>query len=265
MTAPTPLIPEPLRTFFGLGAEVNEAIARLDAAHARYCALRDAGRILANSIDAIRLELTYHSNAIEGSTLTLRETQLVIEGHSPAAGKPLREVYEARNHHRALQLVESWVETRSPSVPISERDLLDIHERLMTDIDALSAGRFRTDRVLIRGTRFIPPGSHTFGTLIPHMLDRANRHDLHPTLRAAELHYHFVAIHPFADGNGRTARLMMNYLLLRAGYPITLIEVARRGEYLAALEEANAGNCKSFAAFIVRSVDESIARVAGEA
>lgn len=264
MTAPTSQLPDPLRSFVGLGPAVDEAIARVDAAHMRYRALRDAGRILPNTIDAMRVEMTYHSNAIEGSTLTLRETQLVIEGHSPASGKPLREIYEARNHDRALRMVELWVDSRPPGTPVGERDLLDVHARLMADIDDQHAGRYRSYRILIRGTRFIPPGSQKFGGLIPVMLERANTPGLHPALRAAELHYNFVAIHPFADGNGRTARLMMNDLLLREGFPLTLVEIERRGEYLAALEEANAGRREAFALFVAGCVERSIGRVLGE-
>ena len=183
----------------------------MDAALAEYRALRDAGRILPNSIEALRVELTYHSNAIEGSTLSLRETQLVIEGHAPTGGKTLREVYEARNHDRALRLIEQWAEERPKDAPLTDQDLLNVHAHVLADIDLRSAGRFRTDRVLIKGTRFIPPGSHRFAELVPKLLELANRPGVHPAVQAAELHYNFVAVHPFGDGNGRTARLLMNY------------------------------------------------------
>lgn len=220
------------------------------------------GRILPNSLDALRVELTYHSNAIEGNTLSLRETQLVLEGHTPAAGKPLREIYEARNHDRALRLVESWTSIPKP-VRITEQHILDLHALILADIDDAAAGRFRGERVLIKGSRFVPPGSHRFDELIPAMLALAARTGPHPVLIAAELHYNFVAIHPFRDGNGRTARLLMNAALLRGGFPLTIVDVESRRDYLAALEEANQGRCTAFAGFIARCVERSVERLIG--
>jgi Fic family protein len=210
------------------------------------------------------VELTYHSNAIEGSTLTLRETQLILEGHAPTSGKTLREIYEARNHDRALRAIEGWVEQRPKDAPLTDQDVLDVHSQVLADIDSGSAGRFRTERVLIKGTRFIPPGSHKFADLVPQMLELANRPGVHPVVQAAELHYNLVAIHPFTDGNGRTARLLMNYHLLRRGYPHTVIEVGRRADYLAALEEANEGKRERFAAFILDSTVASIQKLIGD-
>lgn len=263
MTAATPGVPEPLLAFDDPSDAVNEALQRLDPLWRRYVEHRDAGRILPNSIEAVRVELTYHSNAIEGSTLTLRETQLVLEGLTPTSGKSMRELYEARNHDRALRLIEQWVGER-PDAPVSEKDLLDVHARVLADIDDASAGRLRAERVLIKGTRFIPPGAHKFDVLLPAIFDLANRSAAHPMLKAAELHYNIVAVHPFTDGNGRTARLMMNYALLRAGYPLAIIEVERRQEYLQSLEEANAGRWSSFAEFIIDSAGRSIQKLLGD-
>jgi Fic family protein len=257
-------LPEPLQSFRGLADAVAPELRDVEAAHARYREDRDAGRILANSVEALRVELTYHSNAIEGSTLSLRETQLVLEGYAPPGGKTLREIYEARNHDRALRMVERWTEERPLPIPLTDHDLLDIHAQVLADIDPANAGRFRSGRVLIKGTRFIPPGSHTFDDLIPKLLELANAEGVPPGLQAAELHYNVVAIHPFTDGNGRAARLLMNYHLLRHGYPHAIIEVGERAEYLSALEEANSGRCKRFAAFVLRSVERSIRRLIGE-
>jgi Fic family protein len=256
-----PQIPEPLQRFDNLESTLSTALSRVDGLLAEYQTRQKTGRILPNSIEAIRVELTYNSNAIEGSTLTLRETQLVLEGVTPG-GKPIREIYEARNLDRALRLIEDWAANR-PDAPISERDLLDIHAIVLADIDAAAAGRFRIDRVLIKGTRFIPPGHHKFDQLIPALLDLANGKRTHPVLTAAELHYNLAAVHPFADGNGRTARLLMNLHLLRSGYGYTVIEVSRRADYLAALEEANAGRCEPFAKFIIESTEHTLNRLLG--
>ena len=265
MTGVTLHLAEPLQSFQDLAKVLAPGLQAVAAAQAEYLAEKGAGHILANSVEALRVELTYHSNAIEGNTLSLRETQLVLEGYAPSGGKPLRDIYEARNHDRALREVERWADERPRSAPLTDRDPLDVHARVLADIDPSSAGRFRSGRVLIKGTRFIPPGSHKFDDLIPMMLGLANAPGMPPALRAAELHYNLVAIHPFNDGNGRTARLMMNHHLLRHGYPHTIIEVGDRAEYLSALEEANDGRCERFAAFILQSVERSIRRLIGDA
>jgi len=258
-----PPIPEPLLAFDDTAGPLQPALAALAAAHARYTATLRRGGILQNSVDALRVELTYHSNAIEGSTLTLRETQLILEGQTPPGGKPLREIYEARNHDRALQLIEVWAKDRPADAPLTEADVLAVHERVLADIDAAAAGRFRSERVLIKGTRFVPPGSHKFDQLVPAMLAQANRPGVHAAVQAAELHYNFVAVHPFNDGNGRTARLLMNYHLLRRGYPHAIIEIERRSDYLQALEAANGGRWESFAVFVIQSMERSILRLIG--
>jgi len=257
-------IPEPLLEFVGESADVAAALTRVDALKVRFDSENANGRILQNAVEAIRIELTYHSNAIEGNTLTLRETQLVIEGRTPEGGKPLREIYEARNHDRALRLIETWVHLRPADTAISERDLLDIHAQVLHEIDTDCAGRYRSERVLIAGSRYIPHGPHRFEELIPQALALANRGNVHPVLQAAELHYNTVAIHPFRDGNGRTARLLMNFHLLGREYPLTVIEVSQRGEYLAALDEANAGHFAHFALFICGCVEKSIKRLITE-
>jgi Fic family protein len=257
-------LPEPLQAFeLPISGPVADLASQVDALVARYRTQRDAGRILPNSIEAMRVELTYHSNAIEGSTLSLRDTQLIIEGREPNTGKSLREIYEARNHDRALRMIEAWAAVQSPT-SLQERELLDVHARVMADIDTAGAGRYRADRVLITGTRFVPPGPHKFPALIAALIERANQTNVHPVLQAAELHYNLVAVHPFADGNGRTSRLLMNYHLLRHGFPHVIVPVERRPEYLAALEEANAARCEPFLGFVLTCVRDSILWLIGE-
>jgi len=256
------VLPEPLQSFATTASALAPDLAKLDDALSRYREATVAGRILPNATEAIRVEVTYHSNAIEGNRLTLRETQLVIEGRAPLGGKPMREIYEARNHDRAVRLIEEWAATRPANQAIVDRDLLDVHAVVLADIDAAEAGRFRSGRVLIAGSRFVPPGPQKFAELMPRALGLVAA-GLHPAIAAAELHYNLVAIHPFADGNGRAARLMMNYHLLRCGYPWTIIDVAERAGYLAALDEANSGKCQRFAAFVVHSAIKSVERALG--
>lgn len=249
--------PAPLQSFEALQSALGDVLRKLDTLQKDYSGRRAAGRILPNVFEAARIELTYHSNAIEGNTLTLRETQLVIEGITPGGDRPLREIYEARNHDRALRLIERWA-AEGAGLPLTEAEILEIHARVLADIDANAAGRFRTERVLIAGTGFVPPASHKFDVLIPAMIGLANQPDVHPVLQAAELHYNLVAIHPFSDGNGRTARLMMNLRLLRAGYPSAVIRVTERSAYLAALDEANQGRIEPFARFVAGSMQRTI-------
>lgn len=213
-------------------------------------------KVLPNFLEAARIEYTYHSNAIEGNTLTLRETQLVIEGQTPDGGKPLREIYEARNHDKAVRLIEKWAEDDARS--LHESQLFELHAMLLADIDPASAGSYRSVRVRIAGSRFIPPGSHRFDELIPLTFALAADESNHPAIRAAELHYNLVAIHPFEDGNGRTARLMMNALMLQQGYPLCVIPVERRKDYLAALDEASAGRTKDFARLVLECLEAAL-------
>jgi Fic family protein len=257
---------EPLQSFTSLAGQFAPNLHTIDQRAAQYRDSVRSGAVLRNTLDSIRIELTYNSNAIEGNTLSLRETQLVLEGTTPAgsASHPLREIYEARNHDRALRLVESWATARSGFIGPSEEDLLAIHREVLTDIDASNAGRYRAGRVFIAGTRFVPPSNLKFASLIPRAIELSSDAELHPVLRAAELHYNLVAVHPFADGNGRTSRLMMNALLLASGCPLVVIEVDRRAEYLRALDEANQGRVEAFAAFVISATERSLDRVLGE-
>ena len=255
-------VPEPLQSFDGLRPALDEVLQEIDALQAEYRSRRATGRILPNVLEAVRIELTYHSNAIEGNTLTLRETQQVIEGRTPGGDRLLREVYEARNHDRAVRLIETRAADQPESAMI-ESDLLSVHAQMLADIDVNAAGRFRSERVLIAGTGFVPPARHRFDLLMPAMLRLANRPSVHPVLQAAELHYNLVAIHPFMDGNGRTARLMMNLHLRRHGYPYAIIRVTERSAYLAALDEANRGRIEPFARLIAESLKRSMEHVMG--
>jgi Fic family protein len=150
---------EPLQDFSGLASQLRPQLCELGVVLEEFTARNRAGGILPNLVEAIRIELTYNSNAIEGSTLTLRQTQLAIEGTVPQGTPSMRELYEARNHDLALREIESWAaEKRGPP---TEADLLRIHQRIMTDV-ASYAGQFRSDRVLISGSGFVPPASSKF-------------------------------------------------------------------------------------------------------
>lgn len=210
-------------------AEADKEKTRLDAARP----------LPANTVASLReklaLEWTYHSNAIEGNTLTLRETKVVLEGIT-VGGKSLREHFEALNHRDAILYVEDIVRENEP---LTERTIKDIHALVLKGIDPEHAGRYRQENVAIAGASHTPPDF----LHLPQEMDEliawhAGAKDVHPILRAAELHTRFVEIHPFIDGNGRTGRLLLNFELMKAGYPPAVIRKEDRLAYYDALDEA---------------------------
>ena len=182
------------------------------------------------------LEWTYHSNAIEGNTLTLKETKVVLEGIT-IGGKSLNEHFEAINHHEAITYVESIV---SGKEPLSEWQIKNIHQLVLKNIDDPNAGRYRQQNVVIAGASHTPPNFlHLPQAMTALMIWYQGAANLHPLQRAAHLHVDFVGIHPFVDGNGRTARLLMNFELMRSSYLPVIIRVEQRLAYYDALDTAH--------------------------
>jgi Fic family protein len=196
--------------------------------------------------DALELNYTYESNRIEGNTLTLKETDLVINKGLTIGGKSMNEHLEAINHKEAILYIKDIVKN---NLSFSERVMLDIHSLILRGIDRDNAGRYRSVQVSIGGSKFLPPQPY----LVPKMMEdyfiwfNENKDQLHPIILSAELHERLVSIHPFIDGNGRTARLVMNLLLLQNGFVIVNLkgDVDSRIKYYNALEKAQTGNDKS--------------------
>ena len=188
------------------------------------------------------IELTYTSNAIEGNTLTRRETAVVVEKGLTVSGKSLVEHLEATNHAKALQRVMELVGGRTSN--LSERDILDIHHTILKGIDDESAGHYRSILVRISGSEVILPNYRKVPDLMERFITDMTSSDLHPVELAAEAHYQLVTIHPFVDGNGRTARLLMNLILMQQGYPPALIRKRDRLKYIKSLEQAQLGGSK---------------------
>jgi cell filamentation protein, protein adenylyltransferase len=169
----------------------------------------------------LRVLLTFHSNAIEGNTLTLRETQLIIEHGLTVGGHPLREYLEATNHAEAFDHLTTLATGQEP---ITRNTILTLH-RLVMQNTIETAGQFRTIPVSIRGARLTPPPAHQVEGLMAEWvawIDGAG-HAYEPLLRAVIAHHGFLAVHPFVDGNGRTARLLLNLMLMCAHYPPALL------------------------------------------
>ena len=214
---------------------------------------------LRNLEEWFRVELTYTSNAIEGNTLTRAETALVVEKGLTVGGKSLVEHLEASNHVGALDWIGEQVK-RSPS-SITQRDILTIHEMILRRIDDENAGRFRNVGVRISGSMVVLPNPLKLTSLMDAFEQwlRNPEDGVHPVMVAAEAHYKLVSIHPFTDGNGRTARLLMNMILLMHGFPPAIIRPRDRLAYLNALEKGQLGNSKEdFLKLIAEAVDRSL-------
>ncbi len=201
---------------------------------------------------------TYNSNAIEGSTLTLRETEVVLHTGLTVGGKPLREHLAAVNHKHAIDFVEALARQ---GAPITETAIRQIHALILKGVDDEEAGRYRRGGVRISGSEYLPPEAIAVPGLMQALvagLEKPLWEPDHPVTRAAAAHFGLVHIHPFADGNGRTARLLMNLLLLRAGYPPAVIRAQARLFYYEALDHAHAGDPAAFMALVAAEVERSL-------
>jgi Fic family protein len=188
--------------------------------------------------DYFRIGLTYTSNALEGNTLTISETKVIIEDGITVGGKPLKDCFEATGHAKAYDFMLGAA--RTENLVFSEEMVLTLHRLFYGSIDAENAGRYRTHQVFITGTEYLPPEasdvSGLMETFVSDLNDKSRK--LHPVMLAAFAHRRLVDIHPFTDGNGRTARLLMNLILVNKGYQIVSIPPILRTEYIGALVAA---------------------------
>jgi len=200
---------------------------------------------------------TYHSNAIEGNPLTLSETKVVLEGIT-VGGKTIREHLEAINHKDAIMYVEDVVSKRES---LTEWLIKNIHLLVLKGIQDQDAGIYRQENVLISGARHVPPDYIQVPNLMKNFIQKMANHTIpqHPIARAAEVHSEFVKIHPFVDGNGRTARLLLNFELMQAGYPPIVISKEQRLTYYEALDQAHtSGDTSVFISMITKIVEETL-------
>jgi len=207
--------------------------------------------------EQMQVEYTYNSNAIEGNTLTLQETRLVIEEGFTVSGKSLRETLEAKNHPEAIEFAANLATSKEE---INEEAVLHIHKLIMLGITE-DAGRYRTVGVRITGASFMPPPSSEVRPRLNELLKwLKDNPDEHPPIElAAVFHHRFVQIHPFVEGNGRTARLLMNAVLIGNGYPfIAIVPKRDRQKYLKALMDADLGNLSAFVNFVAMCVEGTL-------
>jgi Fic family protein len=240
--------------------------AHLDELHRRVLLMRSTGKLSPQVLRRIqqffRIKGIYHSNAIEGNSLTIGETRLVVETGLTLSGKTLRDQAEAKNLSQALNFMEHLA--ADSSRPITLSDIRQMHHLILKDIDDAHAGRYRTTEVHIVGSRYVPvepqyvdAQMHDLGNWI-HGVTGAQEPIGHPLVLAAVAHAWLVKIHPFVDGNGRTARLLMNLILTRFGYPICIISHDDRLRYYDALEESQSSDLTALIQLMVENTAESL-------
>ena len=202
-------------------------------------------RIFKNLEEWIKVELTYSSNAIEGNTLTRLETAEIIEkGISTVLKKkPLKDQLEAINHAKAVEHIKNLAQQKKSHQYITLEDIKSIHKIILTSIDDPWAGRYRESEIFVRGAtvKFPLPKN------VPYSMQKftgwlETQQGVHPAKVAADAHFRLVSIHPFVDGNGRTARLLMNLILIINGYPISIVRNEDRTNYLEAVNLAQTKN-----------------------
>lgn len=213
--------------------------------------------VLANLRTQFAIELAYNSNAIEGNTLTLKETRMVIEEGITIKGKPLREHFEAINHQKAFDFLEGLVK---PKTEIREDEIKGIHRIILTGIDDDYAGRYRDVNVRILGAIKSPPRFEKVPGRMGEYAERVmkNPDGLDVIEMATFIHYGLAEIHPFIDGKGRTARLLMNLFLMKNGFPVNMVLKVDRKKYYDRLKSADEGEMKPFMGFIGRAVERSL-------
>ena len=203
---------------------------------------------------------TYESNRIEGNTLSLQETALVVNKGITISGKSMKEHLEAINHAEALEYVQ---EIAKGKADITEKLIKELHFLILKTIDKENAGRYRQSDVRITGSKHIPVAYYDVAVEMEKLLKyyKTHKQSLHPVLLAADLHWMLAGIHPFIDGNGRTSRLLMNLLLIKHGYTIANLkgDIASRVSYYKSLETAQVDmDTTAFRNLVVETVIEGL-------
>jgi len=209
--------------------------------------------------EQFEIEMTYNSNAIEGNSLTLKETFLVINEGITIKGKPLKDHLEARNHKVALDYLYELV-SKDKNNTFSEALIKSFNQIVIQDIDKEWAGKYRNSEVMITGSKYKPPQAIDVPRLMLEFINwlKKNKNKFYTVELAAIIHYQLVAIHPFFDGNGRTTRLLMNIILMERGYPLAIILKNDRKRYYSDLVKADMGDLIPFVRFIARAVERSL-------
>jgi Fic family protein len=212
------------------------------------------GEMLKQIRDYYRIGLTWSSNALEGNILTESETKVLLEDGLTIGGKPLRYTFEAIGHAKAYDFMFTLLKNKT----ITERDILMMHQMFYENIEAEYAGRYRDVDVFISGSKYPVTEPERIQAEMDGLFQWIvnEKEQFHPIAFAAQLHKQFVYIHPFKDGNGRIARLIMNASLIQDEYLLAIIPPVLRHEYIDLLEKAHRDD-KPFEQFIAERVIES--------
>jgi Fic family protein len=225
---------------------------RLDSYHP----LPDA--LIKNLEEWYKVELTYTSNAIEGNTLSRQETAQVVDKGITVEGKSIVEHLEAINHAAAWNHILS-LQGKSRQ-DISEQTIRDIHALILQNIDNTNAGRYRSIAVRIAGSEVVMPNPIKVPDMMIEFVDWLHKTNSDIVDIAIQAHYRFVSIHPFTDGNGRTGRLLMNLILMQAGYPPAIIRKEDRRVYISGIEKGQLHNDLSdYTAHMYAAIERSLA------
>ncbi len=209
--------------------------------------------------EKFQIEMTYNSNAIEGNSLTLKETFLVINEGITVKGKPLKDHLEAKDHHAALEYLYDLID-RNKKHTVSETLIKNLHQIILQETDKEWAGRYRNANVIIGGAKHTPPDALQVPQKMHDLITWLNseKNKLNIIELSALLHHKLVHIHPFFDGNGRTARLTMNLFLMQAGYPLVVIMKNDRKKYYDVLDKADSGKYEPLVKFVAQSIERSL-------
>lgn len=213
-----------------------------------------SGELLNQIRDYYRIGLTWSSNALEGNTLTESETKVLIEDGLTVGGKSLIYTFEALGHAKAYDFMFTLLHNET----LSEPEILTMHRLFYYGVEQACAGKYRTIEVVITGSKYPVTEPERIPTEMVELLSWAahERELLHPVIFAAQMHKRLVFIHPFKDGNGRIARLVMNAALIQKGFMPAVIPPVLRHEYIELLEKSHR-NDKPFERFIAERVFES--------
>ncbi|MCX6706269.1 MAG: Fic family protein [Candidatus Woesebacteria bacterium] len=238
----------------------QELIDRIDAKWKKLQSKRPLSPTLVAKLrERFMLEATYNSNAIEGNNLTFKETYFVINEGITIKGKSFKNHLEAKSHHEALEFIYNLVGNHRQTT-ISQHLIRQLQSLVIEPIDKSISGVYRTGEVAVTGATHQPPSAIEVPYLMSNLISwfGHNQNRFHPIELAAVIHHKLVSIHPFVDGNGRCARLLMNIILMQKGYPLVIILKNDRKIYYEALSKADNGNLIPFVTFVARTVERSL-------
>ncbi len=247
-----------LKIDIGYRTEFQSTFERLYQKKQDLLASRPLPNIALNKIrESLSIEWTYNSNSIEGNTLSLRETQMVLQEGITIKGKSLREHFETYNHNKAIDYLLSII---NDNYVLRSIDIMSLHSLVLRSIEEDFAGRLRNGGVRISGANFVTPNANKVSDLLYELIDFINTNplELNDIELAAVFHHKLVWIHPFFDGNGRTVRLAMNLLLMRCGFPPAIILKNDRKKYYQALNQANNGNYQKLMLLMCQALERSL-------